>query len=165
MWADILQTISVIIAAGSIAAGVTAWRRTTIGQKRIELAEETLVLFMRANDAIHDIRAIFSFGEQIKERKVSEDETPEESFIKNETYLFIQKYQKYSELFAELSTLRYRFESYFRSKAVTPFLKITRLVNLIALENTRRARYLYHLEHFPITLGHIRLRRSSFGIL
>lgn len=58
--ADILQSISMILACWAVIAGIDAWRREFVGKRRIELAEETLEAFYALRDAIAFIRNPFS---------------------------------------------------------------------------------------------------------
>jgi len=44
-WLEIINPISIIVAAGVAVYGVNAWRREHVGKRRRELAEDTLALF------------------------------------------------------------------------------------------------------------------------
>ena len=59
--ANILESISLIIAAWAVIIGVNAWRREYIGKRRLELAEEVLSLFYEARDIIRYIRNPFGY--------------------------------------------------------------------------------------------------------
>jgi len=49
---DTIQALSLVIAAWAAIYGINAWRSEFVGKKRIDLAEDVLVRFYEARDAI-----------------------------------------------------------------------------------------------------------------
>lgn len=127
--ADILESISIIIAAWTVIIGVNAWRREFIGERRIELAEEVLALFYEARDAISYIRSPFGYVGEGGSRKSSENESPEEKQIYDKAYVVVERYNKNQELFNKIYSMRYRFMAQFGKEASVPFDDLRKIVN------------------------------------
>jgi len=129
--ANMITAISVLIAALSFVAGVSAWKREFVGKRRIELAESVLAMFYEAEDAIREIRNPFSFGGEGKTRKRAENEREEASQLLDQAYVVFERYQKREQLFAQLRSMRYRFMAAFSSTAAEPFDELTKVLNEI----------------------------------
>ena len=127
MWPSILQTGSVLIAALSVVLGISAWRRTLLGQKRFDLAEQVAVGFAEARTALGQIRSPASFGGEGSSRPRSENETEEMRQVLDQAYVAIERYNK-SEAFSKLLPLRHRFELYFGEEAARPFSELEEIV-------------------------------------
>jgi len=119
--ANIIESISIIIAAWAVFLGVTAWRREYIGKKNLELAEEVLALFYEARDAISDIRNPFGRTGEGSTRKTGPRETPEEKGIYDRAFVTYERFNKYHELFSKLYSMRYRYMAHFGKKSAKPF--------------------------------------------
>lgn len=130
---EILQTISVVVAALAVALSVTAWRRTELGKRRIELAEETLALFYEARGAIRMIRSPFGTVGEGKTRKRGEGEREEEAELRDRAYVAFERHQKKEELFARLGSLRHRFRAYFGEASCQPFDDLNAIIHEIFL--------------------------------
>jgi hypothetical protein len=124
---EAVESISIIVASGTVAYGIGAWHREHIGRRRIELAEEVLSLFYGAADAINHIRSDFSFWVEGKSREESPDETPEEKEAKDRAFIPSERYQKHQETFSRLQALRYRFMALFGKEASRPFDELKRI--------------------------------------
>jgi hypothetical protein len=131
VFSNILQSVSILIAALSFAFGVNAWRREFVGKRRIELAEEVLALFYEAKDIISFIRSPFSSGEEGKTRVAEEGELPPEKEIKDRAFIVFERFQKHQELFNRLHAMRYRFMAQFGSEGGQPFDDLRKIVNEI----------------------------------
>ena len=68
-FSETLKNISLIIASGTVIFGINAWRREFIGRRKIELAEETLVLFFEARDVVSWIRSPMGFAGEGKQER------------------------------------------------------------------------------------------------
>ncbi len=136
-----LQTVSIIIASTSIVLGISAWRRSFIGQKKIELAEETLDEFFQARDAISAIRNPMSFGGEGSSRKRRESETEEESGILDNAFIVVERYEKYSELFSRLDSKKYRFSMYFGRDTIRHFNELRGIVFEILSSSRKLSRH------------------------
>jgi hypothetical protein len=129
--ADILQSISVIIACWAVVAGIDVWRREFVGKRRIELAEETLEAFFAIRDAIAYIRNPFSNTNEGSSRERRECETEAETELLNRAYIVFERYQAKKEVFTRLATLKYRFMAAFGKNTENIFLRANETVNRI----------------------------------
>ena len=120
--ADILQSISLIIAAWAVIVGVNAWRREYIGKKRHELAEEILALFYEARDVIRSIRNPFGYAGEGSTRNAGVNETPEQKDINDRAFVVIERYNKNRELFNKIHSMRYRYMAQFGEESANPFI-------------------------------------------
>jgi len=127
--ADILQSISLIIAAWAVIVAVTAWRRGFVGKRRIELAEEVPTLFYEARDVICYIRNPFAFAGEASSRKVAENELPEEKEIYDRAFIVFERYDKNKELFSKIASMRYRFMAQFGDSTAKPFDDLRKIAN------------------------------------
>ncbi len=113
MWPTLLQTISVFVAAAAVVIGVSSWRRSLIGQRKVDIAERALDHFVQARDAIRMIRNPVGYVGEGVTRQQEEGETEEVKLLRDRSYVAIERYNKKSILFAELAALKYRFSLYF----------------------------------------------------
>lgn len=128
---NIIESISIIIAALTLIIGVSAWRREYIGKRNFEIAEEVLSLFYEARDAIGDIRSPFAFGAEGSTRKTIPDETKEEKEIRDRAFVTVERYNRYRELFIKLYSMRYRYMARFGKDSIKPFVELQAIVNEI----------------------------------
>jgi hypothetical protein len=131
--ANILESISVIIAAWTVIIGISAWRREFIGKRRIELAEDALTLFYQAQDVIDAIRNPFASADEGTTREPSKNETPEEKEIYDRAYVVNERFNKNIELFNKLHALRYRFMVQFGIGTSKPFDDLRKIILEIQL--------------------------------
>ncbi len=129
--ADILQSISVILACWAVIAGIDAWRREFVGKRRIELAEETLEAFYALRDAIAFIRNPFSNTQEGSTRQKGEYETEEETKILNRAYVVYERYQAKKDVINRFSTIKYRFMAAFGKDTEALFTRTMKTINLI----------------------------------
>jgi len=118
---NILQSISVIIAAIVVVFGVNAWRREYIGKRNVDLAEEVLALFYEARDVISYIRSPFGFTGEGSTRSADSGESPEEKKINDRAYTVFERYNKKQDLFNKLYSMRYRYMARFGKDSAKPF--------------------------------------------
>ena len=129
--ANILESISLIIAAWAVIIGVNAWRREYIGKRRLELAEEILSMFYEARDVIRYIRNPFGDIEEGSTRNASPNESPEEKQINDNAYVVFERYNKRQDLFSKLYSMRYRYMAQFGRDSAKPFDDLYKIVNEI----------------------------------
>jgi len=129
--ANVITSISVAIAALSFVSGVSAWKREFIGKRQIELAESVLAMIYEVEDAIREIRNPFSYTDEGKSRKHSDNERAEESQLLDRAYVVFERYQRREKLFAELRSLKYRFMATFGTHAGEPFKEMDKVLNEI----------------------------------
>jgi len=117
----ILSDISIILASFVAIYGITAWKREFVGKRRIELAEDTLVLFYEAQDVIRVVRSPLGFGGEGTTRKPQEDETPTQKSARDSAYVVFERFEPHQELFSKLHAMRYRFMAQIGREAANPF--------------------------------------------
>lgn len=141
MWATILQTASVVIAAFSFTLGISAWRRTLLGQRRFDLAEQVDEGFANIKTALSEIRSPIGYaGEGQTRPQQGVEETPEQKQLLDQAFVAIERYKDRSEHFAKLRSLRHRFALYFGDDAAEPFQELEDIVGEIVLASRRLSR-------------------------
>ena len=138
---DILQGVSVIVAALVALYGVTAWRREYVGKKQLELAEEVLALFYEARDAVAFIRSPVGYVGEGSSRQAAPNETPEEKSINDNAYVVFERYGKRQELFNKLHAMRYRYLARFGKDSAKPFNDLDAIVREILASGRTLALY------------------------
>jgi len=128
---DFVSSISVLIAALTFIAGVSAWKREFVGKRRIELAESVLALFYEAEDAIKQIRSPHSFDGEGGTRKRADNELEVESRLLDQANVVFERYQKREKLFAQIHSMRYRVMATFDSSAAEPFDELNKIIHEI----------------------------------
>ena len=126
---NILESLSVIIAAIAVTLGVGAWQREYVGKRKIELAEDVLALFYEARDVISYIRSPFGFVGEGNTRKADPNESPEDKLIYDNAYVVFERYNKRQEPFNKLYSMRYRYMARFGNNSEKPFLELQKIVN------------------------------------
>jgi hypothetical protein len=139
--AEIVQSVSLIVAALSVVFGVNAWQREFVGKRRIELAEDALALFYEARDAIRYIRSPLGHVGEGSSRQAAENESPREKEIYDRASVVFERYNKHQELFNKIHSMRYRFISHFGKGAAQPFDDLRSIVNDIFFSSFMLARY------------------------
>jgi hypothetical protein len=130
---EFLKNISVILGAISLILGIRAWKREYIGKRKIELAEETLMLFYQARDAIREIRNPFGREGEGGTRKKGAHESEGEAKILDQAYVVIERFEKREDIFNKLQATRYRFMARFGSDTEKPFLELNQVIKDIFL--------------------------------
>lgn len=128
---EILRDISLIIGIWVAIYGIDSWRREHIGKRKIELAEETLALFYEARDAISEIRNPWSWESETAEIKKKENESEDNYEARKMASIVAIRYEKHSELFNKIHSLRYRFMSQIGKNDDKPFKDLRKIVNEI----------------------------------
>lgn len=140
-WLDVVQAGAVIVASLVALYGINSWRREYVGKRRMELAEEVLAMFYEAKDALHDVRAPFSFHGEGSSRVPGPNESPERKKNLDYAYVTFERLKAASELFSRLFGARYRFMAAFGRRAGVPFYELNRLIHEL------RTMASYHGEH------------------
>jgi len=121
MGLEIVNTLAIVIASIVAICGISAWRKEFQGKRRIELAEEVLVLFYEARDAITAIRSPFGFLGEGLTRKPQEAETEQEKEARDRAYVVYERFDKRKEVFSKLHSKRYQFMARFGTDKTKPF--------------------------------------------
>lgn len=137
MLAQILQTVSVVIAAATFVYGVGSWRRTVIGQKRVDLAVEGIIAFRELEQAFHEIRSPFSSGDEGSTRKPRFGETEEDAKLNQKAYVAVERMNDRSEKFSKVQSLKHQFEAYYGREALIPFDEVLKIRNDIIRSSYR----------------------------
>ena len=127
-----VQSVSIIfaslVASAAVIYGVKTWRREYIGKRRIELAEEVLVLFYEARDVISDIRNPFSYPGEAETRNSPDNEPLRDKIINDRIYLFYKRYYQRRELFAKIESIKYRYMAQFGEDSAKPFQDLSAIL-------------------------------------
>ena len=102
--------------------------------------EDVLALFYQARDAIESIRNPFGYGGEGSSRKPGPNERPEHKEALDQAYVLIERYNRHTELFARIHSIRYRVMAQLGSEAAAPFDSLNRIVNELILTAQRKAR-------------------------
>lgn len=125
---ELAKNISVIVGALALISGIRAWKREYIGKRKIELAEDTLMLFYQARDAISEIRNPFGSIGEGSSRQKAEHETETETKILNQAYVVFERFKKQEEIFNKLQSTRYRFMARFGRENEEPFIELNKIL-------------------------------------
>jgi len=109
--------------------GFNAWKKEFIGKRRIELAEEVLMLFYEARDAIKYIRKID--GEEDDETAVLwyEHFKGGRKIKDSIAQIILDKYHEKEAIFRKLNTIRHRFLLDAPKEAEKYFIDINNIVD------------------------------------
>jgi hypothetical protein len=140
---DISQIISSIaITVASLVAiwGINAWKREFRGKRDMELAEDVLCLFYRAERAIEAIRYPIYDLAQGQSREPEKNETPEQKQARDRAYVVFKKIMEHGDIFDELHKFRFRFMARFGKDKAKQFDDLKRIVDEIWVSAKELAR-------------------------
>ena len=137
---DIAGGFQGLATVGLAVYGIHSWRRDFLGKRQIELAEEVLTLFYRAQDAIRAIRNPGSFATEHEGRQRPEGEEEYQSHVRDVAYVIHQRIQQQEEIFAKLHSLRYQAMARFGKEMGEPFERIRRVIIEISVAASGYAR-------------------------
>jgi hypothetical protein len=129
--ANILQSVSIILACWAVIAGIDAWKREFIGKRRIELAESVLAKFYEVNDAIAFIRNPWTNTAEGQSRKKADHETKDESALLDRAYIVFERYEKKKDIFNEFNILKYKAMASFGKDTGEIFDRTNKVLNSI----------------------------------
>lgn len=138
-WSDVaefLKSASILVASGVAIWGISAWRREHVGKKRLDTAEEMLSLFYQARDAINDIRNPASVASEASGRARQPVENEDDARVRDMAYIPFARYQKQSEVFGKLKSVRYRAMAQFGLHFGKPFDDLDMVVREILAATT-----------------------------
>ena len=126
---NVLMSISAVGLLIIGCKGLNTWKKEHLGKKKQELAEEVLVLFYQARDAIRSIRNPFGrVGEGVSRQK-KDNETEKQTRVFNQAYIVFERYDKYKEIFYKIHALRYRAKLQLRIDLDETFDKLNKIIN------------------------------------
>jgi hypothetical protein len=129
--APLVQAGMVLVTGIVAIRGLSAWRQQLIGKRRAELAEQVLVNFYAARDALKLARVRGFRSEEGESRKPVENEDEQVKMMRNTYFIPIERLMKEKAVFANLQAQRYTFGAYFGNPAITPFDTILEKHNVI----------------------------------
>lgn len=129
---ELVQGVSVILAALVAVYSFDAWRREFIGKRRMEPAEEVLALFYEARGVLRDIRNPASHVGEGAARQPVPNETPDQKYALDRAYVVLERTAANRETFNRILALRYRFMAQFGAEAGIPFDRIIAIVDQVA---------------------------------
>ena len=124
---DGLRTLAIGSAAIVGIIGINSWRRETRWKRKYQLAEEVLALAYEAKEQISWIRSGISWGSEGKSRTKGQNETSEESQIRDSIYVTVERAEHAKETFIKLQSLKFRFVAVFDqpdTSLIDEFLKV-----------------------------------------
>jgi hypothetical protein len=133
---DAFQSVAIIIAAAVAVWGINAWRREFLGKRRIDLAEEALASFYEASEMFAVIRSPLGYVGEGSTRESSPDEDPEDKKRLDRAFVVYERYNKNSEPFRRLQTLKYRCTAQFGESGAAPFDEFIQILNDIFSAST-----------------------------
>lgn len=114
--------------------GLRTWHREHVGKRRIELAQETLVLFYRARDAVRYIRMELSGPDDVDASiEKFDDETEEQWELRKKASIPRKRYRDNEEVFNQLRATRYQFMVLFGKEYEELFHRVVAIVSEIML--------------------------------
>jgi hypothetical protein len=125
---DILQSISVIIAAIFAIYSVNAWRRELKGQRELDVAEQALSLIYECKDNLYMIRSPLGYVGEGATRKRRDNETEKESRVLDAAYVLIERYEHVKGSFIKLQAIKYRFMALFGQDNAEPFNEVNKIM-------------------------------------
>ncbi len=126
-WLEAAGKGATLVASVMAIVGIGTWRRDFSGKRNIELAEETLILFYRAADAIRAMRSPGAFEHEFAHVVQKDGESPHTFTARKMVAPLFQRHEHYSELFASIQATRYRYMARFGKNAGAPFDDLRRL--------------------------------------
>lgn len=127
-WMRVAASGTTIIAAGVAIYGINAWRREHVGKRRAELAEETLVGFYQAADAIRWMRNPSGIKDEGKCEPMPGESAAKHSARQDANVLFV-RYNQQADVFNRLRAAQYRFRALFGEEASKPFGELNTLLH------------------------------------
>ncbi|MEM5327395.1 hypothetical protein VSR34_12420 [Paraburkholderia sp. JHI2823] len=143
------QDVTSAITAAVAVYGLGAWRAQTAGKRKLELAEEALILFYEAADAIKHVRAPFAFQSEEGDIERRRNEPDRKFDARKRVSVVFTRQQRYSELFSKLRAMRYKFKAVFGTGSGTPFVRLDDILHNINLASQMLA-HLWGLDDFEI---------------
>jgi hypothetical protein len=134
----IVQAVAVAATAIVAVRGINTWGREHSGKKRIDLAEEFLVLFFRVRDALSYIRSPDGFYHAGDPRGSSP------MAVEYAARIPVERMNEHSALFADVRGMRYRMMALFGENAAQPLDMLDEIlesINCASIYIGRNAEY------------------------
>jgi hypothetical protein len=152
--------VSILVASGVAIWGISAWGREHVGKKKLDTAEEMLSLFYHARDAISGIRSPGSFASEASGRTRHPEESEDDAKVRDMAYIPYARYQRQSELFGNLKSVRYRAMAQFGLHFSKPFDDLDLVVREILAATTVLAQLWRNLGHPSVVDRNLQTQRA-----
>ena len=129
----VFQAVAVVVTAYFASKSLNAWRRQSLGKRRIEVAEEMLVAAYRAQSAIEWIRNPGAFGDEGSSRPRGSSEPDEMTKLRDSYFVPLERIQKQNEELAQFSKVRVLAQVYFGPSAIKPIDEVMKSLRQVAL--------------------------------
>ncbi|MCW8914513.1 MAG: hypothetical protein OQK24_01520, partial [Magnetovibrio sp.] len=114
---SIIQAVAVVAVAYPAFKGLTSWRHEILGKKKIELAEEALVLAYELEGLIEWARHSAAWGGEGQERPNRDDEEEGIQRLNDSYYSRVSRLNEGAEEFARLRKTKMLFRAHFGNEA------------------------------------------------
>lgn len=121
---DLLTAGAAIFAAATGWRALSRWKAETIGKRRVEVAESTLVAFYQMQEIIKAIRAPLILPSEME----PEEGVPEE-VTRSGYYAALKRIESYKENYSDFRTKRYIFSALFGRGNMQPWDEINKIFN------------------------------------
>jgi hypothetical protein len=148
-----IEAVAVCIASIAAVWGIKAWRKETVGKRKIELAEETIEKFHAAKDWIQLARHPFAPAGAGRTRPQAEDEDSSLKARADALYVAAERLTQKAELFSRLGTLRYLMHAYFGDEVDPPFRTMVEVHNEVMIASQLLAARMGRSEWWETTTG------------
>ncbi|MES0127535.1 hypothetical protein [Mesorhizobium sp. M0029] len=150
-WISGIANAAIAVAAGVAAyqgiQSLSAWRRETIGRRRLELAEDVLADFYEARDILRWVRSPMAYSHESKERPGREEDEPQIQRHRDTFYVPLKRLSDSAEFFAKMRARRYRVIAAFGLDAAKPYETVNQIKNRIAISAQALMRLNPHLNN------------------
>ena len=133
MLTDLIQAFAVVAAAWVGILGLNTWRMQLVGGKRIELAEESLILIQQSIRAIRSVRSPFARAGEGSTRQKSDNETIKETSTKNANFVPIERLSTHTQTFEQMQKLKVKCYVHFGPETEIHFNTILDAASRIAI--------------------------------
>jgi hypothetical protein len=125
--AVIVQAVAIVVTAGFAVLGLQAWRRQLIGKRKVEIAEQTLLLVYKIRNAIAFARLPVHGPKEglSRPREVVDDEDFRR--LRDSYFVPVERLRSYDDDFAQLERQRLLCEVYFGHELRRPLIELAQV--------------------------------------
>ena len=143
---DAITAGSLIVGIWTAIYGISSWKKEHLGKRKIELAEETLILFYEAKDAIIYIRSPMGVSSETASMASLEGELDHDFAIRKKANIPFLRYSEKQKVFNDLHALHYRFMAQIGKDEAKSFENLRKVMNEI-FSSARRLTTLWSRSH------------------
>lgn len=120
-YAQLLESIAVIIASGAALYGVSSWKKEVKWKRETEFNEEVLFQFYVCHDTIKYIRNFAMFDIKNSTYIPTDKLSPSQNESLKTAQIIFDRYNKHIDTFSNLKKLKFRFKAIYPDKSLEPF--------------------------------------------